>query len=600
MRHKVHVPIGIDDFRKVRELDLEYVDKSQLILELLDMRGVEVFLLPRPRRFGKTINLSMLRCFFEKQPEDLSRLFQGLRVWEAGEVYRAHFQRYPLIHLTFKGTRHERFEGCWESIREKIQAVFREHQALLSDGTVDEWEASKYRAVLDGTASRTLYERSLLDLSSYLHRRHGERVVLLIDEYDEPIHAGYLNGYTQEIVTFCRTFLTEALKGNPYLFKAVLTGILRVARESIFSGLNNLGVYSLLRSEFNTCFGFTEAEVRGLLERAGRLDRLDLVRDYYNGYVFGGQVIYNPWSVLSYIAGEDGLLRSYWLSTSGNELIRELLEQHAFSVQPEMEILLSGGSFERRLDENIALGDLRTAEGALFSLLVFSGYLRAELPPGQHIEEPPYRLSIPNREVRTVYATTFQQWLAQSLRRRGGDLDVLLSALLAGDAEGLEQQLEAFVENAQSYHDFPVRAPEQVYQAFVVGLLAALEGRHEVRSNREAGRGRADVLVRPREAGRPGAVLELKVVKPSRRRPEKALAEGIAQIREKDYPATLRAAGAAPVHLFAVAFDGKRVWVRGAAERGAAEAKRGLAKRAPAKKRGAPAAKKKAATRERR
>ncbi|HSN99432.1 MAG TPA: AAA family ATPase [Candidatus Nanopelagicales bacterium] len=331
MPDKFPVPIGIDDFRTVRERGLWYVDKSHLIAGLLDRQGASVVLLPRPRRFGKTINLSMLRCFFEKLPEDLSHLFEGLCVWDAGEAYRAHFQRYPVISLTFKDTRHQRFEGCWEAIQKKIQVLFREHQAVLGDGTLDPWEARDYQAVLDGTAGRVLYERALLDLSGYLRRRHGEPVVILIDEYEEPIHAGYLNGYAREIIDFYGPFLTEGLKGNPHLFKAVLTGILRVARESIFSGLNNLRVYSLLRPEFSTCFGFTEAEVTGLLEKAGRQDRLDLVRDYYNGYVFGGQVAYNPWSVLSYLDDESGMLRSHWLSTSGNELIRELLARHAFS-----------------------------------------------------------------------------------------------------------------------------------------------------------------------------------------------------------------------------------------------------------------------------
>jgi hypothetical protein len=428
MSHKVRVPIGIDDFGKLRERGLEYVDKSHLVVELLDKEGVEVVLLPRPRRFGKSLNLSMLRCFFEKRPEDLSHLFQDLRVWQAGEAYRAHFQRYPVIYLSFKDTRHARFEDCWSAIREKIRAVFGHHRELLEGGHLSEWEAGSYRAVLDGTADRALYERSLLDLSHYLHRRHGERVVLLLDEYDEPIHAGYLNGYAREIIGVTRNLLSGCLKSNPHLFKAVLTGILRVARESIFSGLNNLGVYSLLRPEFRTCFGFTEAEVRDLLGRAGRLDRLDAVRGYYNGYVFGGQVIYNPWSVLNFIAGEDGLLRSYWVSTSGNELIRELLQQHAFTLQADIEALLAGGVIERQVEENVALDDLRTSEGALFSLLVFSGYLKAELPPGPHMGEPPYRLSIPNQEVREVYATTFKQWLAQSLRQKGGDLETLLRA----------------------------------------------------------------------------------------------------------------------------------------------------------------------------
>ncbi|MFT3768692.1 MAG: AAA family ATPase [Minicystis sp.] len=508
MSHVVQVAIGIDDFREVRRLGLEYVDKTQLIIELLDRRGLKSVLLPRPRRFGKSLNLSMLRAFFEKQPDDLTPLFEGLKVFQAGEAYREHFQRYPVIHLTFKGTRHLSFEGCWEAIREKIRALFREHQALLESGVLDEWEAQSYRAVLDGTASRGLYERSLFDLSSYLHRRHGEQVVLLLDEYDEPIHAGYANGYTREIIDLCRGLLTEGLKGNPHLFKAVLTGILRVARENIFSGLNNLGVFTLLDRDFNTCFGFTDDEVRDLLARSGRLAHLDDVRAYYNGYVFGGAVVYNPWSVLNFIGREGERIRGYWVATSSNDLVRELLEQHAFTLEADLQTLLAGGTIERRLFEDVTLGDLRARPEALYALLVLSGYLKAE-EIVEPVGEPVYRLSIPNREVYEVYSTTFQHWLARALARRGRNLDMLITALLGGDAEELEQQLAAFVENALSYHDLAPQRPEQVYQAFVIGLLATLEGRYEVRSNRESGRGRADVLVQPREAGKPGVVLEL-------------------------------------------------------------------------------------------
>ncbi|AUX38888.1 uncharacterized protein SOCE26_002690 [Sorangium cellulosum] len=435
--------LGVDDFRKLRELGLEYIDKSHLACELIDRPGLEVALLPRPRRFGKTLNLSMLRCFFERRErreDDLAHLFRGLHVWEAGEPYRAHFQRYPVIYLTLKGTRHESFEGCWEAIRRKIVVVFDEHRSLLEGGALSPREALDFQGILDGSASRALYERSLLDLSSYLHRTHGERVVLLIDDYDEPIHAGHACGYAPQILGVCRNLLGEALKGNPHLFKGVLTGVLRVARESIFSGLNNVSVYSLLRPEFNTCFGFTEPEVEGLLERAGLRARLGDVRAWYNGYVFGGQVVYNPWSILSFLAG--------------------------------------------------------------------------------------------------------------------------------GDAEGFERQLQIFVADLLSYHDVTRVEPEQVVHAFVVGLLAVLEPEHQVRSNRESGSGRPDVLIRPARPGHPGVVVEIKVVGPDRT-PEAALEQGLGQIRERDYAAELRAAGAAPVHAFAVAFDGKRVWVRAAPSPGA-------------------------------
>ncbi len=553
------IPIGIDDFRKLREQGMEYVDKSHLIRDVLD-NGAEVLLLPRPRRFGKTLNMSMLRCFFEKREQDLSPLFADLTLWQAGEGYRAHFQRYPVIFLTFKDVRFSTFERCWESIQKKLTALFEEHRAVLDQGALSEGEAQRYRQILDGTAGYAVCADALIDLSSYLHRFHGEKVIILIDEYDAPIHAGYANGYTREVLEFFRAFLPAGLKGNPYLFKAVLTGILRIAKESVFSGLNNLAVYTLLEPQFNTCFGFTEAEVVALLEHAGQRDLLDAVRGYYNGYSFGGTPVYNPWSILNFI--NDGRLRPYWVTTSSNDLVHDVLRRHAFSLQPDIEALLEGGVIERALDDNVVLSDLATRVDAVFSLLVFCGYLRAEEAPGTGPEIRPYQLSIPNREVRQVYTSTFREWMGEQL---GGESGVrrLKKALLEGDAEALEEALQGFTESVLSYHD-TARWPEQVYHAFVIGLLATLEPEHEVRSNRESGKGRPDVTIRPRQAGKPGAVLELKVAKPGRKTKEQALAEGLAQIRDRSYAAELVAAGASPVHAFAVAFDGKTVRVQGA------------------------------------
>ncbi|MEZ4301064.1 MAG: AAA family ATPase, partial [Polyangiaceae bacterium] len=296
----LRVPIGIDDFRKLRELGLEYVDKSHLIRELLDRSGVEVVLLPRPRRFGKSLNLSMLRCWFEKREEDLSPLFEGLSIWQAGEQYREHFQRYPVIHFDFKGTRGRSFEESWGAIQRNIESTFREHLYLLDSGKLNDWQRRDYRAILDRTADTALWRRALLDLSGYLHAHHGEKVVILVDEYDEPLHAEHFHGYAAEILAFMRVFLGDGLKSNPHLFRAVITGILRVAKENLFSGLNNPGVYTLLSKPFNTCFGFTEAEVAALLSRNGQSALLPTVRAWYNGYLFGGEVVYNPWSVLCY------------------------------------------------------------------------------------------------------------------------------------------------------------------------------------------------------------------------------------------------------------------------------------------------------------
>lgn len=555
------IPIGVVDFRSLREQRLEYIDKSHLIRELLD-RGAQVVLLPRPRRFGKTLNLSMLRYFFEKRDEDLTPLFADLSIWQAGDPYRAHFQRHPVIHLTFKGVKFEHYEPAWAAIRKKIQILFDEHRHVLEGDLLSEREARDYRAILDGATEPVLYHRALLDLSAYLHRLHGEKVVLLIDEYDEPIHAGYLHGYAAPMLEFCRAFLTESLKDNPHVFKAVLTGILRIARESIFSGLNNLAVYSLLRQEFSDCFGFTEAEVLSLLERAGRSDLLEPVRSWYNGYVFGGKTVYNPWSILNFIASDDKLLRGYWVSTSANDLVRDLLVHHALDVEADMAALLEGDAIERRVDENVVLTDLRDRPDALYDLLVFSGYLKAEAGSGVPGEEPAYRLSIPNREVREVYAGTFRRWMESQLDGHRGSLRKLTSALLEGDAELLEEQIQTFVINLLSYQDPAGVDPERVYHGFVVGLLAVMEPAYQVRSNRESGRGRPDVMIRPTQAGQPGVVLELKVAKPPRRTMEQVLEEGATQLQEKAYGAELRAAGATPVHAFVVAFDGKIVRVR--------------------------------------
>jgi hypothetical protein len=575
------IPIGIDDFRALRELDLEYVDKSHLIRELLDDVGVQVVLLPRPRRFGKTVNLSMLRCFFEKRGEDFSHLFDGLSIMTAGQEYRRHFQRYPVIHLTFKGIKFERFDLSWQAVRKKIVDLFDEHRAVLNDGRMSEVDTRRYRAILDGTAGDELFHSALADLSRYLHRHHGEQVVILIDEYDEPVHSAYLCGYAPPILEFFRAFLTEGLKGNPHLFKGVLTGILRIAKESIFSGLNNMAVYTLLRPEVSTCFGFTEAEVTALLERNNVGEQLADVRRWYNGYLFGGTVVYNPWSILNFIASRDRLLRNYWVATSSNDLVRDTLQRHALSIQPSIEALLEGGSIVRQVDENVALANLDNDEGALFNLLVFSGYLRAERVEDEPTDEIVYRLSIPNREVRAVYATTFQGWLRDRLGGGESGIERLKKALFDGDAEALAEELQEFTTNVLSYHDVPTRIgplekagaapvsprlrPEQIYQAFVIGLLATLEPEYEVRSNRESGRGRPDVMIRPRKAGKPGVVLELKVVKPGVKTLDAALDEGLAQIRDRDYAAELRAAGASPVHAFAVAFDGKHVRVRAGA-----------------------------------
>jgi hypothetical protein len=558
----LRLPIGISDFRELREKTLTYVDKTGLLIDLIDMPGAKVLLLPRPRRFGKTLNLSMLRCFFERQPEDLSHLFADLAVWRAGDAYREHFQRYPVIFLTFRDVKAASFEQCWAGVTRKIQTLVREHRALLDSGVLQPGEEKDFHALLDGTAEPVLYRNALGDLSRYLHRATGERAIILIDEYDQPIHAGYVHGYAREILDFCRAFLTSGLKDNPHLERGVITGILRVARESIFSGLNNLGVYTLLRSRFATSFGFTENEVQDLLASAGRSDAMAEVQRWYNGYRFAGHVIYNPWSVLNFLADAGEPAQPYWLNTSDNALIKHLLEHHAGRLHAPFEDLLAGRSVERTIDENVILDQLEDDEDALWNLLVFSGYLNAEAqprPPGAPMTI--FRLSIPNIEVRLVYTETFNDWMKKRLRSQGGDLRRFIEALLGGDATGLEHEIQALARSMLSYHD-TAKHPEALYHGFMLGLLAVLEPGHTVRSNRESGKGRPDVLIAPRTPGQPGVVLELKLARHGKKTLEQALDEGARQLGDNDYQAELRAVRAEPIHALVIAFDGKDVRVR--------------------------------------
>ncbi len=532
------------------------MDKTSLVADMLAV-PTEVLLFPRPRRFGKTLNLSMLRYFLERCDEDRSDLFEGLAVWES-EAARSHFQRYPVVSLTFKDAKFPSWEQCSKRLSALIAEAYQQHRYLLDEGALDETDAESFRAILTRRADVVDLSDGLRHLTRHLHAFHGERAVLLIDEYDLPIHTGVTHGYYDEVVGFFRNFLSGGLKDNPHLFKGVLTGVLRVARESIFSGLNNLAVYSLLSRPFATAFGFTETEVEQLADLAGARDGLDGLRDWYDGYLFGGEVVYNPWSVLSFLASPADGYVPYWVSTGSNDVLRDLLVRGGLGDPGDVETLLSGGGVDRCIEENIVFRDLDHQVDAVWSLLLFSGYLKAaDVRRG---EETRAVLSIPNREVRSVYRTTFTHWLKGRL---GGPtaVDELFSALLSGDAYASGRYLTALLRDTMSYFDLGGPQPERVYHAFVAGLLVHLGDEYEVRSSRESGYGRYDVMVLPRTPGRPGVVLELKVPDEDEAA-EAALEAALRQLADRDYSAELRSRGADPVHELAVVFDGKRAHVR--------------------------------------
>ena len=551
------LPLGVSSFRKLRRSGARYVDKTDLITELL-RSGAEATLFLRPRRFGKTLNLSTLRYYLERSEEDRRDLFEGLHVWDAGPEVRRHFQRYPVIFLSLKDVKASTWDGFRDALAHEMSRLYREHRQVLDSGALSPEDREAYRRILTRSASDIELASSLRDLSDALARAHDLQVCILIDEYDTPIHAALEHDLLVPVLELFRRFLSGALKDNEHLFKGVLTGILRVAKESIFSGLNNLSVRSLLSEAHATHFGFTELEVAELARSAGGADSLDGLRHWYNGYVFGGQVVYNPWSVLSFLASPDHSFQPYWVNTASNELVRRLIVRGGPGVAADLETLLDGGALERRVDENIALRQVHRHPGALWSFLVSSGYLKAT--DFRH-DNGTARLSIPNREVEATYAGLFQDWLRDGL---GGTaaLDRFVQALLAADLDTLRDALADLVRTHLSYHDVGGRGPEAVYQAFIIGLLVHLRDAYRVRSNRESGYGRYDVLIAPRAPGRPGVILELKAVDHHTDEDAPAALEAaLRQLRDRDYAAELRDAGADPIHEIAIVVHGKRVLV---------------------------------------
>ncbi|MBI4602422.1 MAG: AAA family ATPase [Planctomycetes bacterium] len=563
------VPLGTSDFLQLREDGLLYVDKSLFVAELLEDPG-RVLLLPRPRRFGKTLNMSTARYFFERPPRapaqapakasDVRGAFAGLAIEKSGERVWSHFQRHPVIFLSIKDQKGPNWSVGGSLAGLIVDEALRLAPAFEASLTAD--DRKTFEAIARGSRPLDLLERSLFLLTRWLHQATGEKAFVLIDEYDTPIHDVYGDEKRyEEVVGFFRNFFSAGLKDNPHLEKGVLTGILRVAKESMFSGLNNLKVHSILRKPFATNFGFSEGEVEQLcadfdLSTAERAE----LRSWYNGYRFGGHVVYNPWSVLSYLDDAERQPGPYWVNTGGDALIRNLLVEAGLGIESDIEALIAGHAIVKPIDEHVVLRDIDKKSDSVFSFLLMSGYLRADERLAQEASGKwRWRLTIPNKEIATVYQDVFIDWLKTGL---GGSahLQSFCRALLAGDAASVEEHLGTLLERTLSFHDTGGRAREVVYQAFVAGLLVALEGTHQVRSNRESGLGRCDVLIAPRKPGQPGVALELKVLRASETM-EEALSAALEQVRSKKYAAELRGAGADPVVELAAVFDVKRVRV---------------------------------------
>jgi hypothetical protein len=543
--------IGEADFRTLRECSFGFVDKSLFVRDVL-ADGAKVLLFPRPRRFGKTLNLSMLDYFLRKRDENLLHLFGGLMVTHDARAMK-HFQKYPTIFITFKDVKFRTAAEAMRAIRELVVAVYRENRVILQGNSIDSYLRDDLQKVLDGNVTDGQLASSLLWLSQALHAFHGERVLILIDEYDTPLHAAYLNGYFDEIMTFFKTFLSAGLKDNKSLFKGVMTGILRVAKENMFSDLNHIKVCSIIDKKYATAFGFTDAEVAGIVDG----EQLEDVRKWYNGYIFGGEVIYNPWSVINYL--ERGVFQPYWVNTASTDLIERLAFHEGMALSDHSTALLTGGTVDIRVDSRIVLRDIETQPAAFWNFMLFSGYLtprELELDDGEWHA----KLAIPNQELRIVYRDLFQGLLSR-WDPSSEKTTLLVKGLLSGDAQMVQDQLQRILVLAMSYHDTAGREPEKLYHGIMLGMLVHLDKQYEIRSNREAGFGRADIWMRPKKPGNPGVVLEFKVLN-MYDTVENVLRDGAKQVREKQYAADVSAAGATEVYEYVMAFEGKNAWVR--------------------------------------
>jgi len=553
MKKKSKLPIGLSDFQEMIERDYYYIDKSLFLKELMD-DGSKILLIPRPRRFGKTLNMSMIQNFFQKSEESKKYLFEDLKINKEKDIMEMQ-GKYPVISFSFKDIKELKWESCIYKIKTLLSQEYQKNIFLLESGVLNELEKEMFKKTSLRRASQEDYENSLGKLIEYLYRYYNKKVILLIDEYDMPIQAGYMNKYYDEIVGFMRNFLSGGLKDNNSLEKGVLTGILRVSKESIFSGLNNLKVCTLLTENYANRFGLTEKEVEKIIDYYEIKEKLEDIKEWYNGYIFGGKVIYNPWSILNFI--DNKMLKPYWVNTSSNDIIKELLTTAGENIKKDMEKLIMGESLEKQIDENIVFADIAKKDEAIWSFLLFSGYLKASNVRMK--DKKMYcDIAIPNSEVEYLYEDIIINWFDENMS--GEDEKYMLKSLKEGDIKLFSKIFKKYVENSFSFFDIGGKEPEKFYHAFVLGLLVNMQKTHYIKSNRESGYGRYDVMLIPKDKTGVGVIFEFKKIdKYDEETIKEALEMALKQIEEKKYRFELEERGIKQIKEVGIVFEGKKV-----------------------------------------
>lgn len=554
---KKALPIGISDYVRAQS-EYYYVDKTLLIKDFLDRKPL-VSLFTRPRRFGKTLNMDMLRVFFEKSDEDTSVYFKDKAIWKCGQKYTKHQGQYPVIFLTFKDVKFESWEATLEKIGRLLQAEFGRHKELLGSNKIADYEKEFFSKILNGNANEVELSSSLENFSRMLDEHYDKAPIIIIDEYDTPIQEGYSKDFYEKTVGFMRTFFSGAFKDNKHLTYGFLTGIIRIAQESIFSGLNNLAVNSVMDEEYSNYFGFTYPEVQKMMSYYGVVKKEAELREWYDGYLFGSTEVYNPWSVINYIS-KGCVPQAYWVNTGRNEVLEDVLKVATDDITERLNILLQGERVVARIDQNVVYRSLTEDPANVYSLLLVAGYLKTPRKELQGDGAYLCEVSIPNREIAAVYKGEILSHLLQIGAITQTTANKIAESLYVNDLQKLQQAITEYMDKSVSFYD---AGAEGFYHGLVLGLVALLDNRYKIRSNRESGDGRYDISLIPRENKYPGIIMELKWKSGLDEKSLEALSdEALAQINHKKYDSEMGSDGVGKILKLGIAFSGKKVRIK--------------------------------------
>ena len=546
------LPIGISDYR-LASTEYYYVDKTMMIKDFLDERPM-VSLFTRPRRFGKTLNMDMLRTFFEKTDEDTSVYFKNKNIWACGEKYRSHQGKYPVIFLSFKDIKCDTWEETFDAVKDLFSKEASRHSELKSADVFNEYEEAYIEKILSGTATPVELSVALANLSMMLHKYHGVAPIIIIDEYDTPIQQGHIKGFYDEIIGFMRNLFSGGLKDNKHLTYGFLTGILRVAKESIFSGLNNLAINSILDTKYSEYFGFTADEVKEIARYYHAEDKYNEICEWYDGYKFGNTEIFNPWSVINYF--RNGCQpRAYWQSTGSNDIIGEILGGADETIYEKLNALLQGESFLTYIDTGVIYPQVKSNPSSVYSFLLVAGYLKVIKSEPSFSGDFMCEVALPNKEITFVYNKEILQKLNNIVPQ--ATAISIQEAIYSGDTAALQKNLGTLLMQSVSSYD---TVGENFYHGLVLGLCATLDNRFYITSNRESGEGRYDICLCPKDGKLPGILIELKAAKDCSEDELKELSEkALAQIDSRKYETELTVKGVRNILKYGVAFSGKRV-----------------------------------------